>query len=345
MKYFKIFSAVMLGILFLALALKNIDFRQAVSYIPGVRIPLLLAAVFSFFYTQFIRAGRWHILSGKSAKTFGDSFMIFFIGLFANFVFPFRIGEFSRPLVMKKVLSVPFSSTLGIVFAERVLDLAGQAFLIIFVLAFSPGVFEGRLAGYIKAALALAAAVSCAGFLTYMLISKKNRMAFFLRDKATRIAPGAVMKLSGVFETFRSGAGVFSDRSRLAAAFLYTLVSWFVSSVTIMFSLEAMNINLDSPFLSACFIQAAVSVALVIPPPPGFVGTFHYFCMEGLMFYSVTENRAAAYAFFFHALQIILISFPGACFMFYYGIGFSDMVKKEEAAKEKNIYERSEISV
>jgi hypothetical protein len=330
MKYLKVLSSVILGFFFLWLALKNADLSEAASRAFALDPLWLAVSVFSFFYTQFIRAARWHMLSGAFAAGFIDSFKVFYIGLFANYVLPFRLGEFSRPLIMKKTHNASFSATLGVIFVERLLDLSGQVFLLIFVLWFSPLPVNNRLVEYIKIALVLVAFIFTAGFAALKFISKGGALRSWFAARLYSLAPAFKAKISLLLKSFNEGAGVYGDKKRLAAAFIYTLISWFVSAATIMFSMRAMGIELASPFLSACFIQAAISVALVIPPPPGFVGTFHYFCKEGLMFYAVAQNAAVAYAVFFHALQIILIAVPAAFFMAAYGIGFGDFMKKEE---------------
>ncbi len=330
MKYLKALFSVILGFFFLWLALKNAVLSEAASRIFQLSPLWLAVSVFSFFYTQFIRAARWHMLSAEFAAGFAGSFKVFYIGLFANYVLPFRLGEFSRPLIMKKTHNAPFSATVGVIFVERLLDLSGQIFLLIFVLWFSPLPVNNRLVEYIKIALSLIAFIFAAGFAALKFISKggaaRPRPASSLNPPAT----GLKAKISILIKSFNEGAGIYGDKKRLAAAFIYTLISWFVSAATIMFSMKAIGIELASPFLSACFVQAAISIALVIPPPPGFAGTFHYFCMEGLMFYAVKQNTAAAYAVFFHAMQIILIALPAAFFMAAYGIGFGDFMKKDE---------------
>ncbi len=330
MKYLKVSVSIVLGVFFLWLALRNADLNDAAARARGLDMTLLSAAVFSFFYTQLIRAARWHMLLDGAAASYAGSLKVFYIGLFANYVLPFRLGEFSRPLIMKKACGASFSATLGVIFVERLLDLAGQVFLLLFVLLFSPLPIDNSLVGYIKTALVLVAFVFAAGLAALKMVSKKSAMRGRLSAVFHRRAPQAGAKISALIKAFNSGAGVFKDKKRLAAAFAYTVISWFVSAATIMFSMKAMSIDLASPFLCACFIQAAISVALVIPPPPGFVGTFHYFCKEGLMFYSVPESAAVAYAVLFHALQIVLIALPASLFMISYGISFGDFMKKNE---------------
>lgn len=333
MRYLKIAASIFIGLFFLWLALKNADLAKAASRAAALDPLWLAAAVLTFFYTQFLRAARWHMLLAGAGGSYYDSLKVFYLGLFANYVLPFRLGEFSRPLVMKKIRGTSFSAVLGVIFVERLLDLAGQVFLLAFVLGFSPMPLNNRLVGYIRTALALVAIICLGGLAALRFMSKKSAARERLAAFFNSAAPDAAAKISGLLKSFNSGAGIFSDKKRLAAAFAYTVVSWFVSAATIMFSLRAMSINLESPFLSACFIQAAISVALVIPPPPGFVGTFHFFCKEGLTFYSVPENTAVAYAVFFHALQIALVAVPAVCFMASYGIRFGDFIGKEKPLK------------
>lgn len=329
MKLIKIAVSLSLGLFFMKLALGGADFSRASAMALSLNPLYLLCALFTFLYTQFIRSTRWYMLLNDSRLSFLDMFKVFYLGLFANYVIPFRLGEFARPAALKKMKGSGFTQTLGVVFVERIFDLGGQAALLLFVLIFAPLPFESRLIVYMKIAAYSVSAIAVFAVASFLIFNRSIEYFRSLVFSATGVYPALAKKIDRFMLAFNSGALIIKDKKTFFMAFFYTMVSWFTSAATIMFALNSAGINLNSPFLSSCFIQAAISIALVIPPPPGFVGTFHYFCMEGLKFYSIDEKSAFSFALIFHALQIFMIAIPGIAFMVEYGLKMGDFMTPE----------------
>ena len=71
----------------------------------------------------YIRALRWRLLiesTGHSPKL-KKTFYSLMVGYFANLAFP-RLGEVSRCVSLSRAEPIPFSSLLGTVIVERVVD-------------------------------------------------------------------------------------------------------------------------------------------------------------------------------------------------------------------------------
>jgi len=323
--FLKIFFSVSLGAAFIWLACRNVDTGRIFSIISKADISFVLAALAIFLFTQLMRAERWRVLlssPGKEYDYFGI-FKIFWLGVFANYIFPARLGEFSRPVLMKKIYGASFTNTLGMIVVERLFDLLGQVLLFIFVSFFVPLPAYIRSAGYLIAGLLSAAVV--------VLVIMKVNLPFVERiiSKLLKGFPAFSEKLLKMLRSFMEGLKIIDGPAKFAKVFFYTMASWFVSAVTIMFAVKSMGIELKEPYISACFMQVVISLALVIPPPPGFIGTFHYFCKESLKYYGVNDEISFSFAVLFHGIQILVVAVLGFAFLISYGLGFKNLMSSE----------------
>jgi glycosyltransferase 2 family protein len=95
--------------------------------------PWLLAAAFVAFYATFpVRAIRWRRLldnaeldtAEEGNKRLGVAPLseIIFLGWFANCIVPAKLGDAYRAYLLKLNAGVSFSTTIGTIFAERIID-------------------------------------------------------------------------------------------------------------------------------------------------------------------------------------------------------------------------------
>ncbi len=315
----------MLGAAFIWLACRNVDTGRIFSIISKADMLYVLAALAIFLFTQAMRAERWRVLlsSGGKEYDFFGIFKIFWLGVFANYIFPARLGEFSRPALMKKIYKASFTNVLGIVVVERLFDLFGQIILFIFVSFFVPLPAYIRSAGYLIAGLL--------SFAVFFLILMKLNLPFVesLICKILKGFPEFKERLLRMLRSFVDGLKIIDGPVKFAKVLFYTMSSWLVSAVTIMFAVKSMGIELKEPYISGCFMQVVISLALVIPPPPGFIGTFHYFCKESLKYYGVNDEISFSFAVLFHGIQLLIVTFLGFVFLISYGLGFKNLMSSE----------------
>jgi uncharacterized protein (TIRG00374 family) len=96
--------------------------------------PVLLGLAFIAFYATFpIRALRWrrlldnveestHEEGGRRRQGIGALSEIIFLGWFANCIVPAKLGDAYRAYLLKLNANVSFSTTIGTILAERIID-------------------------------------------------------------------------------------------------------------------------------------------------------------------------------------------------------------------------------
>jgi glycosyltransferase 2 family protein len=127
-----------LGFAIIGFLFKNVQLEVA-PILERVRQanPWLLLLAFLAFYATFpVRAYRWRRLldnveqttgeeiGGTSGKRLGIPALseIIFLGWFANCIVPAKLGDAYRAYLLKLNASVSFSTTLGTILAERIID-------------------------------------------------------------------------------------------------------------------------------------------------------------------------------------------------------------------------------
>ena len=131
---FPLLLGVLLSLTTLYFAFKNVPISELIQYLASVNyywiIPSTLAVVFAFI----LRAIRWQVIVGASRPiSFLEAFHPLMIGFMANCVYPGRVGEIARPLILRAKSEVPFTAGLSTLVTERVLDLLFLTFLLGFI--------------------------------------------------------------------------------------------------------------------------------------------------------------------------------------------------------------------
>ena len=120
------------GILAFLLTRVQIDVGAILSYVREAN-PLLLALAFLAFYATFpVRALRWRRLldnveietheEGRKRQGILALAEIIFLGWFANCIVPAKLGDAYRAYLLKINANVSFSTTIGTILAERIID-------------------------------------------------------------------------------------------------------------------------------------------------------------------------------------------------------------------------------
>ena len=112
-------------IVLIAYFARNVDWSQAFATLRRAD-PLFLVAALVVYYLSFpVRAIRWaRLLREGRARIFGrDLLEILLLGWFVNCLVPAKLGDLYRSYLVKRRFGISLSRTVGVVVAERLLDL------------------------------------------------------------------------------------------------------------------------------------------------------------------------------------------------------------------------------
>ena len=222
--------------------------------------PWLLAAAFAVHYTTFFfRGARWRMLlehasgEGEPIPSLLFCSRAVLLGWFVNSIGWLRLGDAFRAYLYREEYGAPFSGAIGTVLAERVLDVALVALMLLAAAPFLVG------AGNNGEALVILTAI--AGMLVALLLLVLAAMVF-ARSLLLRWMPGW---LGSRYQRFHNGT--IGSFRRLPQTTLLGLLGW-AAEMGRMY-LVAMALGFDLSAAMIIFLTLANSLLSLVPTPGG----------------------------------------------------------------------------
>ncbi len=298
----KLWTGLFLSALFLFLALRQVDFKKTGAIIISSDLKILVLVVIIPIIQYLIRTWRWGILLRPVKKTgFENRALSILTGFAANCVLPARLGEFIRANALGQAEKISKSTVFGTLVIERLFD--GFVLLIILIIGLLFTKFPSEL-DYISTSIRGSAVLLLCIFifLIVFIIGFRQRtylftgiidMLLFMFSEETR------KKIILIVENFALGLtpvkGVFS----WCTVILWSLILWSLSLFQIR--LAGLSIGLDLPFVTTFIIMGMLSIGVMVPSAPGFIGTFHLSVQYGFMLFGISAEKGFSAATLLHA--------------------------------------------
>ena len=271
----------------------------------------IFASFLAFLFSHLFRAMRWKMLiqSMGYSPRLTNVFLSILVMYLANLAVP-RMGEVTRCGIVKKYDGVPFTSQLGTVLVERVVDVIFLLFMLLSVLVLDWDVVSSFLQragatgsdklGFLRSGLFLAIV---AGLLVIAAVG------FLMRKRIMkhRIA----QKLMGYFEKFTDGLKSVFKLRRPFRFVLLTIAVYGCYYLSTLFVLKAFGPTASLSPVVALAVLALGSVGMVLPSPGG-IGTFDYFAIQTLMLYAVSVPDSQLVTLVMHGSTTLFIILVGA---------------------------------
>ena len=220
------------------------------------------------------------------------------IGVMASAVFPGRIGEPTRIVVLSRRLQGSQRRLLpivtGTVFSQTLINLLALAILA--SITFSSIPVHGRFA-----AILAVAAVPLALCALVLLGPRLLRLGRRSRSLRIRLAAVAVARLLGLA---RQGLAVFVTPRHGATAVAAQLFAWILQWLACYAVLLALGLPAHPTLVAAAAVLLAVNVSAILPATPSNVGVFQAACLVVLAAYGVGAGQAIAYGIVLQAVEV-----------------------------------------
>jgi len=240
----------------LAFFARNVDWGTALSTIRSSDPKLVAAALVIYYATFPIRARRWARLlrEGGAAIRGRDLLEILMLGWFVNCLVPAKLGDLYRSYLVRQRFGISLPRTMGVVVAERLLDLIVVFGLLIIggYIAFGRTVLPDLRLVYLSA-IGLA-----------VLIVVGFGAVYFVAPRVARFFPREVRRIGRLFRE-----GVLHSFRAPPEAGPETLVIWLAEAARLAFVLAALGLEL--PASGVIFVAVASSLLTTVPlTPAGF---------------------------------------------------------------------------
>ncbi len=278
LKKFNLFLSVLILILFLLVLKKTNGFHQVKILIERASFKDIALALAVYLIVYVFRALRVRLFIPEVSVF--KTIEVLCVHTFLNNVLPFRSGETSFPILMKKFFGISYSRTTALLAAARVFDMITLAtiFLISAVWASSDATL-----------VLLPIAVLLAIFLTVF---------FFLKMSSSVVSKFPM--LSGFFEHFK---GVLF--TKVIEMLFFSFLIWGTKFLSFEIIFKAAG--LDIGYLETVFVLTFAELTTILPIHSiGGFGTFEAGAVLGFSLVGVNPKKALAIAVYFHSILLLM---------------------------------------
>ncbi|MGA2319160.1 MAG: lysylphosphatidylglycerol synthase transmembrane domain-containing protein [Solirubrobacteraceae bacterium] len=251
-----------------------------------------------------LRAISWHeTLRAALPDTpiaWGPVFRATMIGVMASAVFPGRVGEPSRVLMLTRRLEGPTRRQLpvvaGTVFSQTLINLLALTILAVVTFTSVPLV-HGHLSG-LATALAVPLVV-CA-----LVLLGPRLLALGRRSRFPRVARGA-NAIIRLLRLARRGLAAFAQPRYGVPAITCQLLAWTLQWLACYTIMLALGLQFHANLAAAAAILLAVNLSAILPATPSNVGVFQAACLVVLAAYDVSATRGLAYGIILQGVEVL----------------------------------------
>lgn len=318
--------------LFLYLAFREIKFGELWAVVRQTQIIWLVPGLAIYFVGMLARACRWQfLLKPLKSVSVRILFPIINIGYMGNNVFPLRMGEILRTVVLKRREDVSISGSLATIVIERIFDavvVIGFVLLNLGQLVSLPG---GGSLTKLGSLATWAAVIFVIGLAVFILI------AFFPKP-AQRILHNIIQKLLpekwqesliNIADKFLEG--LMSLRSPANAfMILFTSILIWLLETGLYWSVNQ-ALGLDLSFRQLMLMNGVVNLVLLIPAAPGGLGTFDAAGRAMLEAYTIPSEIALGYTLVLRLALWVPVTLLGAIYFLQEGLKWTTDVNEMQA--------------
>ncbi len=315
-------------------AFRKVPFAELIAYLKSIDYFWTIPATLLILLAFALRVYRWRIILGATRRVgFWDAFHPLMIGFMLNCILPGRVGEISRPLILNQKTSVPFSTGLATVAAERAFDVVVLLLLLSWMLmdvkidpaltitvgsyvlnksllmATATGI--ARLCFLLVAAMILLGFESCRNFFNRMILLLPRLFFFAGASFRQWVHEKVCLTLIRFMDSFAKGFLLLKDPKRMIGCFLLSLLIWGVSALSYyVMAMGAPGIRLSLAQLSV--VMVIICVFISIPSAPGFWGIWEAGGVFALALFNIPAKDAAGFTLANHAFQMLPVILVGA---------------------------------
>ena len=323
-----------ISVVFVFLMFRNVNFRELGAALKGANYFWLIPNIFFVVLAMYQRAERWkYMLRPIAIFKYRKLLSATCIGFMANNVLPLRLGEFVRAYSLARgEKQITKSASLATIFVERmVFDLLALLLILAVILIFVPLEVDRKF----KLGVVLSLVVAVAGLIFAVAVVTKpegsgrliTRYLFFLPVKVKAVINETIVK-------FSKGLLFLKDWRLTSWVSVHTIVLWLCMGISNIFVFYAFGFDL--PISASYVLLVVVSIAILIPSSPGFIGVYHGGVWWTLQFFNVGRDQAVSCAIVLHAAQFIPITLMGFYFLYKEGLSLKQLEREALEDDGKN---------
>lgn len=332
----------LISAVFLYLAFRQVDIPEMVDALSKANYWWLVPGVAFMFISLVIRAIRWRLfLLPIGHVPFKKLYSAMMIGYMANNVFPLRLGEVLRALAIGKSANISKTTSFATILVERIIDVISLLVILgftVFFHEFPPNIRNAGVIIFIGSILLVVFII--------LLLRKTTKTLRFIGFLISPFPLKIKKKIYRTIKKFLTGFEVFRQTRHYAVIIFQSVLLWVLYAGIIYVTFYAFDMKLenDNPFIASLVILVMVSIGIMIPSSPGFVGTYHYLCMQGLALFGVGESDALSFAIVLHISNYIPLTLVGLYYFWRENMHIRDVLATQELVQEPEVEEKPVVA-
>ncbi|KMQ51198.1 hypothetical protein CHISP_1904 [Chitinispirillum alkaliphilum] len=287
----------------------GVEFDDVIQSIEEADKFLIGAVLLMTSLNLVIRAAVWKaIVRPMKRVSLLNAFTSYLIGVFSNLFLPFKLGDVAQGYSLGRRIEISKVSLVSAVLIQRVFEVASlMVMMLLLAMFFSlPMLFERRTM--------LFGITFVSGVTILVLLGKYRELVVVKSEKLLqRISPSLSVALLRWFELIIEGTKAIRNVADISRILFLSIISWVIQITMAMFMAWALDIRID--FINASIVLLVINIGLLIPIAPGNIGTFQFFSILALSWFSVAKSKALSFAILFQVLQGIPVIMGGGLSM------------------------------
>ena len=284
------------GVALLVFSLWGVNWGQLAASVGSVSTPWFLLALGSVVVGLCFKTMRWQLF----LRNYGLNlpwrriFEAYFAGQSANIVLPTRGGELIRLWLLSAQNPSVAPQVAATIALEKFLDLIALSFSAVGVAAYLPT----EKALWVREWL-----LPLSGFASFALVVMifwGPRIWELIQPKISPRTPSWVRVIAQLLDRFIKSSLWLRDARRLLPAVLLTALIWVIMWGTNMLLLHSMGIEL--PPVAGGLVLVFIYLGLLPALMPGNIGPFYFFAQLAVQPFSISDEKALAFAILLHAI-------------------------------------------
>lgn len=352
MKKARIWIGVIISIIALVFAFRDIDLGQVWAAMTRVNYWLLAASLLPLLLFVVLRAYRWRLLFyPKQDLRIRNLLAVINMGYMLSNIFPARLGDVARAYLIGDTEEVSRTAALSTIIAERVLDalFAVIGFFIVLPFAQIPD-------WMIRSGLIVGAAVLAAIGLFVVLV-RRREWTLRLLDRILRAlhwpdaeAMGRSWGRLAERTHLRFLARLpWADRPRLASVagslidglsgittlrlgpplLLWSVLIW--ADIAVYYWVVLLAFDQAQPFVAGLAVSSVTALGMTVPSSPGYLGVFEALTRETMGLFGMGPEIALSYGLIAHAIVYVVFTLLGLASMVQQNLTYSEIQKRISA--------------
>ncbi|MDQ3308609.1 MAG: flippase-like domain-containing protein [Gemmatimonadota bacterium] len=306
-------GGVLVAAAFVYLAFGRLHWSEIETVLRSASMPPLVLALVALAAGFSVRILRWWwmLRALEPGLRLHRCIRPFLVSIAVNNTVPLRAGDLVRAFGFADTLRSPPMRVIGTLVVERVLDMfVLLAFFFIGLLGVAAGAFPPAfvITGVILGTVCLT------GILVLILVPDQlERLLLRLLQSRPLAKQRWTQQVSTLLAQLFAGLSLLRSPRRALQLLALSLVAWTLEGT--MFAAVAWSLRTEASPLGPWFALSTGTLATLLPSSPGYVGTFDYFAMLGLVAYGASRTAAAAFALLVHLILWLPVTLVGAAYL------------------------------